>query len=125
MLIGGSLAFETLSLLGMPEKGMPNALMNAATARALVRARPRIATTDVKDTTFIAPIPPKRAMKVSHSLTNPFSGGSAAIDAAPMRKSKEVIGMRFVRPPSSSIFDVPVEYITDPAPVNKRFLNSE
>ncbi len=59
---------------------------------------------------------------MSHSLTNPFNGGSPEMATAPMRKQKAVVGIGRISPPSSSMFLVPVECSTDPAPRNKRHL---
>ena len=41
---------------------------------------------------------------------------------APIRKQKAVTGMGRMRPPISSMFRVPVECSTDPAPRNRRHL---
>ena len=56
------------------------------------------------------------ARNVSHSLTNPLSGGSAAIAAEPIRKQAAVHGIRLMSPPIASMFLVPVAWTTAPAP---------
>src|ERR1700684_4246160 len=41
--------------------------------------------------------------KISHSLTNPFSGGSAAIPSVPAKAITEALGIRCASPPSRSM----------------------
>ena len=41
---------------------------------------------------------------MSHSLTNPLSGGRAEMATAPIRKKKAVFGIRLISPPISSMF---------------------
>ena len=64
------------------------------------------------------------AWNVSHSLTKPLSGGSAAMATAPTRKHAAVHGMRFISPPSASMLRVPVACSTAPAPRKSRLLNA-
>ena len=65
-----------------------------------------------------------KATKVSHSLTNPLSGGSAAIAAEPTRKHAAVQGIRLMSPPIPSMLRVPVAWTTAPAPRKRRVLNA-
>src|SRR5262249_8529708 len=65
------------------------------------------------------------AWKVSHSDTKPLSGGSAEIAAQPTRKTKAVCGMRWISPPRCSMSRSPVLVSTEPAPKNRRLLNTE
>ena len=67
----------------------------------------------------------RMAWKLSHSETKPLSGGSAEIAVQPIRKTKAVCGMRWIKPPSCSMSRVPVAVKTLPAPKNSRLLNSE
>ena len=67
----------------------------------------------------------RMAWKISHSETNPLSGGSAEIATQPARNTTAVRGMRWISPPSCSMSRVPVALSTLPAPKNSRLLNSE
>jgi hypothetical protein len=66
----------------------------------------------------------RSAWKVSHSLTKPLSGGSAAMAAEPTKKAAAVHGIRLTRPPSASRSRVPVACITAPAAMKSRLLNA-
>ena len=64
---------------------MPNARTNAAIARPPLRPRLAPATTTRTPTRWLGIRKPWNSpWKISHSLTNPFSGGSAAIPNVPM-----------------------------------------
>ena len=67
----------------------------------------------------------RMAWKVSHSDTNPLSGGNAEIATLPTRNTKAVCGMRWIRPPRCSMSRSPVALSTAPVPKNNRLLNSE
>ena len=104
---------------------MPNALTKHAIARPPVSAR--LAMPRVK--TRFCPTDSRRmfwnsARNVSHSLTNPLSGGSAAIAAEPIRKQAAVHGIRLMSPPIASMFLVPVAWTTAPAPRKSSALNA-
>ena len=60
----------------------------------------------------------------SHSLTKPFSGGSAAIAKAPMAKVAAVTGIRLASPPRLSRSRLPVADWMEPAPRNSKPLNA-
>ena len=53
---------------------------------------------------------------MSHSLTNPFSGGSPEMAIAPIRKQNAVTGMRRIRPPILPCCACPVACSTAPRP---------
>ena len=60
--------------------------------------------------------------KISHSLTKPFSGGSAAIPSVPTNVITVLRGSRCTRPPSRSMSLVPVACSTTPASRNSSVL---
>ena len=62
---------------------------------------------------------------VSHSLTKPLNGGSAAIDRTPTRKKALVHGIPRMIPPSRSRSRVPVPASTAPVPTKSRALYTE
>ena len=68
--------------------------------------------------------PWRSAWNASHSLANPFSGGSPEMASAPTRKHVAVHGIAPVKPPISSMFRVPEAAATLPAPRNSRPLNT-
>src|SRR2546426_11753367 len=61
-----------------------------------------------------------KATNVSHSLTNPLSGGSAAIAAEPTRKHGAVQGIRLMSPPIPSMLRVAVAWAAAPPPGRRR-----
>ncbi len=104
---------------------MPNAFTKQAMASPLVSARPAIprAKTRLSSARSILRFC-SRAWNVSHSLTKPLSGGSAAMAAEPTRKAAAVHGMRLISPPIASMFRVPVACRTAPAPRKRRALKA-
>ena len=104
---------------------MPNAFTKQATASPAANARPAIASAKTR---FIVGHDSRsfcsKAWKMSHSLTNPLSGGSPAMAMAPTRKHVAVHGCRLMRPPSNSMSRVPVPCSTPPAAMNSRLLKA-
>ncbi len=96
---------------------MPNAFTNVAAASPPVRAT---TATAIGIVTATAAVDDGRlctsACRSSHSLTNPLSGGSAAIANAATANVAPVTGMRRASPPRRSRSRVPVACRTDPAP---------
>ncbi len=104
---------------------MPNALTKHAIARPPVSARLAIPRVKAR----FRPAASRRvfwksAWNVSHSLTKPLSGGSAAIAAEPTRKQAAVHGIRLTSPPIASMLRVPVAWTTAPAPRKSSALNA-
>jgi len=66
--------------------------------------------------------PWNRPWKISHSLTNPFSGGSAAMPSIPAKAITAERGRRWIRPPSRSMSLVPAACSVTPASRNSRVL---
>ena len=66
--------------------------------------------------------PWNRPWKISHSLTNPFSGGRAAMPSVPTRVMTALRGSRWISPPSRSMSRVPVVCSTTPASRNSSVL---
>ena len=60
----------------------------------------------------------------SHSEAKPFSGGSAEMARQAVRNAAEDTGMRWISPPSRSMFNVPAATWMAPAPKNSTLLNS-
>jgi len=105
---------------------IPNALTKHAAARPLVKAR---AAAMIPRNSLYPPeeaciAPRNKDCRVSHSLTNPFSGGRADIAIAPSRNRAPVQGMFLMSPPIFSISLVPVALYTAPAPRNNSPLNA-
>ena len=57
--------------------------------------------------------PWNRPWKISHSLTNPFSGGSAAMPSVPTKAITDERGRRWTSPPSRSMSLVPGRVLGD------------
>ena len=122
---GASVACSAWGVRGRPRNVTPNAFAKQAAAR------PPVSASIAAEKTMPSPAgpwkrlaPPRRAWKVSHSLTNPLSGGRAEIATAPSRNSPAVQGMRRASPPSSSMLRTCVRQRTLPAPRKSRPLNA-
>ncbi len=68
-------------------------------------------------------IPKKKAWSVSHSLTNPFNGGSAEMAIDPIKNAAAVQGMVLISPPNFSISCLPVALYILPAHKKRSPLN--
>ena len=66
--------------------------------------------------------PWNRPWKISHSLTNPLSGGSAAMPSVPAKAITADLGSRCTRPPSRSMSRLPVACSVTPASRNSSAL---
>ena len=120
---GASWALRDPALRGRARNVIANAFTKQAAAKAPVNASMEPASGNrIRVKPPVAPNPARRLWYVSHSLTNPFNGGRPEMATAPIRKQKAVTGMGRINPPNSSMFRVPVECSTDPAPRNKRHL---
>jgi hypothetical protein len=114
---GASWARAAASLRGTARNVMPAALTKHASVRPLVSASAARPNVNVRLSssrairTFC-----NSAWKISHSLTKPLSGGSAAIAAAPNTKHAAVHGMRVISPPSTFMLRVPVAWTPRPLP---------
>jgi hypothetical protein len=122
---GDSVACSAWTDRGRPRKVTPKAFTKQAAARPPVRA------SIAADNTTRRPVgpwnrlaAPSRAWKVSHSLTNPLSGGRPEMAMAPSRNSPAVHGMRRASPPSSSMLWTWVRLMTLPAPRKSRPLKA-
>src|SRR6266511_353003 len=112
--------------LDMPRKPIANTFAKHVTASPAVNANkaPEIAKTiliGVEDSTAERSI----VCSVSHSLTNPLSGGSAEIDNTPTRKKALVHGIRRTMPPRRSRSRVPAPASTAPVPTKRSALYTE
>ena len=107
----------------IPRKLIANTFTKQVTASAAVSASPA----PHRANTIFAPIEDSSAERsiicsVSHSLTKPLNGGSAAIESVPTRKASAVSGIHLIRPPSWSMSRVPVCVSTAPTPKNSSAL---
>ena len=123
---GDSWAFAAPSPRGRARNVTPNAFTKHAAARALVNANRAPATGNRNRTRASGDRwkPKRNAWKRSHSLTKPFRRGRPEMAAEPTRKNRAVHGMRFARPPMSSMWRVPVAITTPPAPRKSRPLKT-
>ena len=104
-----SVTFCFSSSRRIPRKLIANTFTKHVTASAAVSASP--APHSAK--TIFAPVEDSSAERsivcsVSHSLTKPLNGGSAAMDSVPTRKPSAVSGIHLIKPPSRSMSRVPV-----------------
>ena len=125
-LLSVSCAFAAAGVRGRPRKLTPKALTKQAAASAADSASsaPTAGTRNFRPQAGNCGLS-RIAWKVSHSDTNPLSGGSAEMATQPTRNTKAVCGTRWISPPRCSMSRSPVALSTAPAPKNSRLLKTE
>ncbi len=114
-----SCAWRASSLRPSPSQTMPVNRTKQTSAMPPTRDSPPTAASIAVRTNPSSSNPPRRSpMYISHSLTNPFSGGMAANASAPISIAMPVRGIRFINPPSRSMSLVPAPCSTLPAQRN-------
>ncbi len=117
---GTSVARSASPDRGRDRKEIPNSLTNVARANPRVSAKAMLAKPIETCSAWLGTwYDESSACIVSHSLTNPLSGGRPAMAMDPTRKNAAVHGILFASPPIRFMSALPVLATTDPAPMNR------